>query len=266
MKRIRMTWAKCCLLVLIFGISIQARALTKNTVSICDDSAGWPPFTYLIHIDGKKKVVGFTVDVLNTIFKKAGLKYSIVLQPWKRCLAEVAHGVHKQMLLNASYNENRAKTYLFSDPVYITVPNYFYSKDTFPKGIKITKPEDLKKYKVCGLLGYNYKIYGLEDEQVDTSTKNFDSLIPKLKLNRCQVFIEQYEIIAGFGITRNHNYLGESWLGHAPLPYMKPTSFYMLFTRNKEGRRLQAIVNKGLEAIKASGEYDDLLKRYHLTR
>jgi polar amino acid transport system substrate-binding protein len=245
---------------------MQTKAATKNVVSICDDGAGWPPFTYLTDVSGKSEIVGFTVDVLNAIFIKAGITFSIVLQPWKRCLEEVEGGVYKQMLLNASYNKKRAEIYLFSDPIYATEPYYFYSKKRFPEGLKITSPEDLKKYKVCGLLGYNYQIYGLGDKQVDTSTQTFDSLIPKLKLNRCDLFIEQYEIIAGFGIIKNHNYLEEKWLGYAPLPYMKPTSFYMLFTRNKKGEQLQIIVNNGLKYLKASGYYQMLLRRYQLSR
>jgi len=243
---------------------LRAETTLPEVVHICDDAGEWAPFTYRERVNGRVsgRLTGFTVDVIARIFHRAGQRYRITLLPWKRCLAEVAEGGRFRMVLNASFNRERARHYLFSDPVYVTVPNYFYSREAFPQGLNIRTPADFKRYRVCGLLGYNYRIYGLSEQQIDTSTRNFGALIAKLHSNRCQVFIEQYEIIAGYGLTHHHDYLLLPWFAHAPLPYMKPTKFYMLFSRDAEGRRLQAIVNRGLEVLKASGALRKMRAHY----
>ncbi len=246
------------------GATARAEGRSPTVVHICDDAGEWAPFTYRERSDAQSpgKITGFTVDVIASIFHQAGQRYRITLLPWKRCLAEVAEGRHFQMLLNASFNQERASHYLFSDPVYVTVPNYFYSKRAFPHGLHIQAPSDFNHYRVCGLLGYNYRIYGLKENQIDTSTRTFRALIAKLRSNRCQVFIEQYEIIAGYSLAHDQDFLHQPWFGHAPLPYMRPTKFYMLFSPNAEGRRLQGIVNQGLKSLRASGGLQAIRARY----
>ena len=254
-------------LLMLSSIAFKASAASGPSlkhVSICDDAGEWPPFTYLKRVDGKTthEVVGYSVDVIDTILKANHMTYNIVLLPWKRCLSEVQHGSHSQMLLNASYNQERSRHFLYSEPIYYTHPSYFYSKTTFPHGLTINKPQDFSKYQVCGLRGYNYSLYGLKPDQVDTNASTFDQLFLKLRYNHCKVFAEQYEIIAGFGVTHHTNFLAKPWVAHAPLPYLKPIPFYMMFTRNAEGQALQKIVDQGIDRMRASGKLKQILSHY----
>lgn len=254
------------LLMLLFAAPrvMAAPAPALKHVPICDDAGEWPPFTYLKRVDGKTthQVVGFSVDVISNILKANNISFSIELLPWKRCLSEVERGKRSLMLLNASYNQARTKHFLYSKPIYYTHPSYFYSRKTFPQGLTIKTPGDFSKYQVCGLRGYNYSIFGLSSDQVDTNASNFDQLFLKLRYNRCQVFAEQYEVIAGFGLTHHSHFLTKPWVAHAPLPYLKPIPFYMLFSRNAEGRALWRLVDQGIERLRSSGKLKQMLSRY----
>ena len=246
-------------------VPARAGTLMGSTIRICDDGAEWPPYSYYKRLDGRstKDVVGFSVDVIASIFKKANLSFSIELLPWARCQAEVANGLKYQMTLAASYNEERAKTYHLSRAYYRTTNYYFYSRTAHPTGLKIDSVADLKKYKVCGLFGYNYETYGLPPGSVDQGTKNFSALTLKmLHADRCDLFLEKYEVMAGFAAT-GQDFLSDKNLGRAPVPGMAPTKFYMMISRQSEhASELLKLINDGLAEMESSGLLEEMRKKY----
>ncbi|MFE8070635.1 transporter substrate-binding domain-containing protein [Marinobacteraceae bacterium S3BR75-40.1] len=240
------------------------RLLNGQTLTACDDDAEWPPFAFYRRDDERQPpgVIGYSVDVLQAIFQEDDIDVTVKLVPWKRCLREVQQGGRFQALVDATLNPERAKRFLVSRPYYTTRAYYFYSARHHPEGLDIQHPQDLKAYRVCGLLGYNYVIYGVPKSRVDTTTRNFDDLIAKLHRDRCDLFIEQFEIIAGFSFTSDRDYLADNELGMAPLPYMKPIPFHMMFARNELGSALKALVDQRLKVLDRSGRLEELLQRY----
>ena len=243
----------------------RAGTLAGSTIRICDDGAEWPPYSYYKRVDGRptKDVVGFSVDVIASIFKKANLSFSIELLPWARCQVEVAAGSKYQMALNASYNEERATTYHMSRAYYRTTNYYFYSRIAHPTGLKIDSVADLKKFKVCGLFGYNYETYGLPAGTVDQGTKNYLAVTLKmLHADRCDLFLEKYEVMAGFTVI-GQDFLSDMNLARAPVPKMAPTKFYMMISRQSEhASELLKLINDGLAAMESSGQMEEIRKKY----
>lgn len=141
-----------------------------STISICGDGSGWPPYIYET---SDKQVHGYDVDILSRILSKSELKSIFKMQPWKRCLQSVDRGEEFHIATSSSYSKERDSKYLLSRDYYSITPSYFYIKKNFPNGLNIRSTDDLKKYSVCGLLGYNYSNFGVDMDQVDMGTRNF---------------------------------------------------------------------------------------------
>jgi len=234
------------------------------TIHICDDGAEWPPYTFYKRSGGvaTKELTGFAVDVVTAILQKAGQHADIKLLPWARCQNELLTGTDYQMALNASYNDKRAKLYHLSRPYYRTTNYYFFSRKVHPTGLRIEQLADLRHFKVCGLYGYNYETYGLPAGSIDQGSYDFTTLIAKIHAGRCDLFLEKYEVMAGFTAT-GQPFLADSQLGREPVPGMTPTEFYMMISRQAAGsEQLLKTINVGLAELEASGQLARLLKKY----
>ncbi|MBF0209241.1 MAG: transporter substrate-binding domain-containing protein, partial [Oligoflexia bacterium] len=169
--------------VSIFSVDLSATASTSKTIQICEDDAGWPPFSYA---DPKNpsKVIGAAAEVVEEILRINGYDPKITMVPWARCLIQVEEG-KSAMLVSATYNEERASKYLISDPYYTVTSALFYDPNFMPKPPKITTVDDMQKYTYCGLQGYNYTMYKLPPDKLDTGAKDEQQRVEKLRGGRC---------------------------------------------------------------------------------
>lgn len=240
----------------VHGGACAATAPSGISVAICDDENEWPPYSYYQRVDGKKttQVVGFAVDVIQDIFNRNGVDYSIDLIPWSRCLAVSTLGRDYAMVFNLSYNSERAKSYLLSRPYYTTTSHYYYSRRNHPKGLAISSLADLKKYRVCGVQGYNYDSYGLPAGEVDQGARSFTALISKIKLGRCALFLEKDEVMTGYAAI-GKNYLADPDIGKAPIPGMKPDLFYFgVSKRYAHAEEVHAMIDEALQQMESNGK------------
>ncbi|MCP4488705.1 MAG: amino acid ABC transporter substrate-binding protein [Gammaproteobacteria bacterium] len=243
----------------------HADPLTGQTIRICEDGAEWPPYHYLKREDGEKtkQAIGYGVDVLNEIFGKHDLKYTIDFLPWKRCLSEIQTGENYQMALSGSYNEERDKAYHLLN-WYKTSVYYFYSKKHHPNGLKIKGVSDFKKYKLVGLRGYNYQYLGELEKKMYKDVVNYDALIQFLHQGRSDVTFEQYEIFTGFA-AMGKNYLTDKDLGYAKIPGVKPNWFNMMISKNYEhSLALKRILSEGIAELFWSEKFKPLLEKHGL--
>lgn len=113
-------------------LSAQPVTLRGKTISICDDGAEWPPYTYYKRVNEKKtrELVGYSVDVIREILDKHGIKFKLKLLPWKRCKQEMDKGEKYQMFLSGGLNPGRVKAYYITQPYYFTTIYCFWSKKT----------------------------------------------------------------------------------------------------------------------------------------
>ncbi len=82
-------------------------------------------------------------------------------------------------------------------PVYTTTGAYWYSKQKFPQGLPIKGPEDLKGYKLCGILGYNYTGYRIPPEMVTYRPKTYQAAFSMVSLGRCDLFLSNIPTVIG---------------------------------------------------------------------
>jgi polar amino acid transport system substrate-binding protein len=238
-------------------------------ISIVDDEAEWPPYTYYQRINGEKTpgIVGFSIDVITKIFSQAGIEFTVELLPWKRALFNVARGEKNQLILNSSHVKEREVDYLYSLAHYTLQHVIFYSATKYPEGLVLKDMEDLNtNYKICGLRGYSYGSAGVDTNKVNLSFGTYDQLIHVLH-NRpeiCDLFIEGYEILAGFKVIGS-DYLADKNLKYGVIPGLSSKGYHMLISKNLSySKELKEIIDKGILLLRESGELDLLLAKYGL--
>ena len=254
-----LTW---CIGVWMVG-DLSAGELTGKTVNGCGGAAEWPPYLYFTRRDGKKSgdVDGFSSTVVNEILTIEGAVGVIELAPWRRCMREVERGVHYQILLDASTNEEREAVYHVSRPYYTMTPSYFYSKRHHPDGLPINEAGDLKSYRINGIHGYNYSDYGLRADDLEGSVDDHETLIRKLHRNRIDLFIEWVEVFGGFREI-GKPFIDDPDLGHALVPNLSKTTMHLMFPRTEAGLALKLVFDKQLDALEASGRLAEILGEY----
>ena len=244
----------------------SALGLDGERIAICNDDAEWPPYAYFQRdrADGSKtdKVVGYDLDFLDHIFKKHNIEYSYDMIPWNRCLHEVEKGGSHIMLTSAAYSPERNEKYLLTDAYYTVQPHYFFSYSNYPEGLEIQRARDFRKYRVCGLRGYNYKNFGIPLDQLDWGAKTIEQVIRKTKRKRCDIFLARFEIFMGFKHV-GKNYMRLHNLATGPMPDVAGDKFHIMISRNyPHAEELRDIINQSIKEMRASGKDKALIAPY----
>jgi polar amino acid transport system substrate-binding protein len=122
-------------------------AWAENTFRIVTDP--WPPYAYMEN----NRTVGIDVDIALAVLDQMGIKSTIEMLPWKRCLASVENKT-ADAILSASVTEERKHFLYFpSIPVSKGETVFFQRK---PRNIITTSLDDLDGLKVGAMLGYKY--------------------------------------------------------------------------------------------------------------
>ncbi|HTI16079.1 MAG TPA: transporter substrate-binding domain-containing protein [Trinickia sp.] len=239
------------------------RAGLPPVIAVCDDAAEWPPYTYYDRTNGETThaLTGFSVEYLQRVLANKGLRFSLELLPWKRCMAEVQEG-HYAMILNASNNEERARTFLVSRPYYTLTLVYFYDAQRPRPTVK--SATDLRALQLCGVRGYNYAPFALQPDMIDTDAKDLPQALHKLKHGGCDVVPDRLEIVLGYQLLGVIN-LQQAGIRYAPVPGLPRSPFSMLVSRNVPyAAELLAVLNDGIAEIESRRGASDLAAKYGL--
>ena len=251
----------------VFAVPVEGENFKNMSLSICDDENEWPPYIFFERVGGKKgdRVVGFSIDVLEDIFSRHQIRYTITMLPWARCLLEVNTGGKFQMVLDLSTSPEREINYWISQAYYTTNTYYYFSRKKYPQGLSIKSMADLKKYRVCGIHGYNVNYAGyfgfFKPDEIDQGAKTFDALIAKIHLQRCDVFLEQYQAMQGYALI-GKPFLDDPNLGRAPMPGLLPSPFRFAISRQYVyGESLMKLIDQEIRQMESSGRLKELWKK-----
>ncbi|WP_217522381.1 substrate-binding periplasmic protein [Vibrio metschnikovii] len=238
-------------------LSIWTMALERTSLAICGDGGGWPPY----HFEKERKVIGYDIDVLEAIFLPLGLTITVDLPPWQRCLRETKLGRY-DIALSAAYSEERDKDYILTDYYYTLQPSYVYSSITYPEGLPVRTAQDLDYLRTCGLQGYNYTGFGVDDSKVRKNGRTFEQVVKMLEANRCDVFLARYEILAGFKASEGIDHLANG-LKAVSIPGISGDKFHMLISRSiLDGLEIKSIFDQQIKQLRVSGELDRMIEKY----
>ncbi len=255
--------------ILISLVLISAHVNAGNDlVNICDDATEYPPYSFYERVDGavnKEKITGITIDILDEMTRLSGLQFKVSFLPWKRCLSEVARFGERgefEVFINGTFRESRAEKYYLTAPVFFTKSGFWYSRKQFPKGLRISTYSELKKFTICGLLGYNYEIYGFPDNKgVYTKFKTKKAGLKAISGGKVDLFLGSGVSVFGFKA------LGEDIIPndvvHGKIIESKAKPYYMFISKTSpRAYELLTKMNQAIIILQARGTIDNICSKY----
>ena len=127
------------LLLAACGNKVETDA-SKEKVYLVATDASYAPFE---SINSKNDIVGFDVDVLNAVAKRAGIKIRFINTPWEGVFNTLATGDRDLVMSCVTITNERKRSVDFSDP-------YFEAQQLIavPHTSNVTKLSDLKDKKI----------------------------------------------------------------------------------------------------------------------
>jgi len=213
----------------------------------------WAPYTSQKDPKGKMAEI-----IVFEAFKLENIDVVYKYYPWKRAFELVARG-DEVGTFPWYITPSREKEFIISKEAIIVSKTVFFHLKSLD--LQWTKYEDLKKYKIGGILGYSYtqllKNKGLKVEEVPREELNFKKLLK----NRIDLIPSDFFV--GYNII---NKIFEP--NKAALFTNHPTSIlhdgmYMLISKkNPDAQVLANKFDKGLIQLKKSGRYDKIILEF----
>ncbi|AXE31933.1 hypothetical protein DK842_19755 [Chromobacterium phragmitis] len=227
----------------------------------CASDADFPPYVFTASSgeSGVAQDTGLAINVLQRALRRAGLEPAAVQRlPWKRCREMVAHG-QLDIAIDVPTRELDPARFLATD-AYATVHHlYFYSRRKHPDAAPLRSPDDLKRFRACGLFGSNLTALGAAPSRQDTGAKNVRSAIAKVAEDRCDVFIEFKEVIDNLSQrdAALRDAINQPGLARAELPGEAPAGLHFEFTpATKDGVALRQSFNATIRDLTRNGEME----------
>ena len=234
--------------------------LWAQEVSICADPDP-PPWTYWVRDSQDAKTNTFTgssVDTFTIAFARLGTKIRFIGDlPWARCLQMVQEG-KIDFAMDAYYSAERAKVFQYSRHYNTLTPQVFYRAQ---KPVRVRVVADLKNYKGCGMLGASYEHYKLAATDLDLGVNTYEGMMAKLKAGRCDYFVEELEVIAGYK-KLGRDLLGDSDLLHNAVSDASAPAYHLIAAKGSAAAQMLPSLNSALEAMIQSKELARIWKKY----
>lgn len=200
---------------------------------------------------------GYTVEIAREALKRVGYELVPVWLPWKRAQIMTEKGDYDG--LGASYyTSDRAKKYLFSDPVSQHNLVFYKRKNT---SIKYTQLEDLKGYTIGVGRGYAYpRIFEEADFLTKEIGKDVENNIQKLMTNRVDIIIGAKKSIQYY-LRKNFptRITDAEQLGKV----ISTEKLYILISlKTTQPEKKVKDFNQGLKMIKKDGTYTAILRKH----
>jgi len=251
------------LILLSICVFAEDNFLKNKTIMACENEEGYPPFIFSNPVSGKME--GYSVDLLNLVFKNSGAEIKYKLLPWVRCMKEMSGGKTMDIVLAAASTKERRDKYIFSDAFAEVHLAYFYNGRRHPKDLNIETPSDLDNLGIiCGMRGFVYGSYGLPKKVVQMG-KTFQQLAKMVARGRCDAFLVRYEVFKSLPMAYpDFKYHGLMKGGIIPWRKDSPIKFYFLAKKNSlYHRKLINFINKRINLLKKSGQLQEIKKKYN---
>lgn len=237
------------------GLHADPTAESSSKIVKLGAEDSWPPYS-------DKEGKGISADIINAAFTKMGFVPQIQVRAYARVLQDVKSGV-----LDGGFNVSRQKSteedFIFGNEPLMKATAYWY----FPRNTEVTSPryKSLERLpegtRVGGIIDYEYgDLYEAERHKFrEVRVSRQAQLVKMLQQGRIDAAImyeeEASHALQGMGLQEDA--IKKGFLNHT-------SNSYVAFSRkNKNSVELAKALDEGLTLLKASGEYDVLLRRSH---
>ena len=224
------------MLVLLCG---SAQAAEKYIVA---SDCTWPPMEML---DANKQPEGYSTDILRAAGKAAGFEVEVRNIAWDGIFGGVATGQYDIVASSVTITPERQKQFDFSDPYYEVVQAV-----VLPSGKSIKTLKDLKGKKVGGQIGTT-GIFVMRKADAGADIKEYDDVglaIQDLVGGRIDAVICD-DPVAMYYVNKKPDTAGK-----LNISFKADEKEYYGFTVRKGRKDLLEKLNKGIAAVKATGE------------
>ncbi len=241
-------------IVFVFIMASSFNAETVNADTVTFMYTEYPPFTYTE--DGIS--AGFSIDILQAMFQKAGIKAEIIAFPWKR--AETMLNENKNSLVFCARIARREKLYEWIGPVYPRTLSLYKLKTR--SDIQINGIDDVLGYRIGVVRGYasvNEVIkIGVPEKNLDVAS-NETMNIRKLYANRFDL-LPNNEMVLSYNLRKEGHSLNEV---EKVFDITKEggRDFYFAVNNKTDGILVEKL-RQAFDKIKKDGTYDTVLKKY----
>lgn len=246
-KRYRVAMTKFFIILL---LCIQSTAALSNSITqpLVGSHNEWPPY---IFADG----TGMTTELVRAAFFSQNIAFDTKIAPFSRAMRMLENN-EIDLIPALWWTENRAKTILFSQP-YFT--NELSIISNTKSQLDYQGPHSLESLTISTIRGYGYHEYLQSiDRLTIVPLLNVHSCLEHVKKHRADIaLVDKYA--AWFEMKKN-GYSTELTIWQPAL--IKHPLHIGISKEHPDAEYIITSFNKGLEQIKRSGEYDEILARY----
>ncbi|USD40171.1 transporter substrate-binding domain-containing protein [Vibrio sp. SCSIO 43135] len=236
-------------LLLITFVFIYFPQVNAHVVTAAQNE--WPPY-----INDSGEMPGLAYEVVRRALRVEGFKLRFRLKPWSRAFKEVSNQ-KTDLLISVWYNEERAKTFLYSQPFMINTVRLVTLKDD---DFSYRTPNDIRNKKVGILDNYSYDENFLASEAYTKVTAvDLIASIKLLKSGRIDMFVSD-ELVARWTINSLAYNVSDFAFIHNEIA-SQPLYIAISKSHPKANQIIEAF-NQGLQFLVESGEMKAIYKRY----
>jgi arginine/lysine/histidine transporter system substrate-binding protein len=230
---------------------LQASSVGKDTLTLIT-SPDYPPYEYYDTKGGDRKIIGFDVDIANTIAKELGFKLKVMESDFNGLIPALQANRADFVMAGMTPTPERKKNADFSII-------YYQAKDTIvaPKGSNLKQPQDLAGKTVGVQLGTIQEANAKKIAQKVTGVKlkqlnKVPEAIQEIKSRRIDVAIVEDTVAKGF-VQANPD------LEFNLIPSEEASGSAIAFPKNSS---LVEPFNKVLQQMKDKGEIQQLATKW----
>lgn len=240
------------LIVGVLAISHVTIASDNQPLKLVNDP--WPPYTSSNLHKG-----GVATQIVQTALQKAGYKTIVDFLPWARAIEGTFDGTY-DILITASYSEERAKKVIYSNPYLINEIRFIKLSGTKHRFEDL---EDLKGLVIGVARGYLYEPsfdkadFFIKDEGVDIVSN-----LKKLKHGRVDLAVED-KLVARYYLNTIFE-KDTMQVDFLPKALNKKNMHIIIRKDRADHTEIISKFNTALDAMKKDGSYDKILIQHNL--
>ncbi len=201
-------------------------------------------------VDDKGAVIGFDIDLMNAIAAAGGFEVEFVNTRWDGIFVALDQGEFDAVISSATITDERKQTVNFSDP-YFTAGQGLAVK----QGSAITGIADVDGKKVGVQLGTTGDIWASENTKAEVIRYDEITLAMQALANGDVDAVFNDAPVSADIVKANPE------MGLVMLPELYTSEEYGIAV-NQDKADVLAVINKGLAAVRASGEYDTIYEKW----
>ncbi|AZD04969.1 substrate-binding periplasmic protein [Pseudomonas chlororaphis] len=234
----------------LIGLLLLGQSAYAEKLRLVADA--WPPFTDATLVNG-----GLATDIVSTALARAGYASEFEQVPWARALLGVGEGRY-DVLVNAWFNEARTQLGQFSSEYLVNRVRFIRRKDA---PIEYTTLKQLHQYPIAVVRGYAYSPdFDNDPELQKVLVHNFAMAVRMLAANRVKLTLED-EYVARYYLARESPRVRNA-VEFLPNSLSENGLHILVSLKNPAHAQIVAGFDREIEAMKADGSYDRLLRQH----